>query len=319
MKTTLYSLLAAAAALGFAQAQTAYTTPVGYITTDIYGNTSNTGAGASTFVTATMLNPAVFAGATTGAPSGDTASFSGSVPTDLDGSYVLEISEGVSEGWWTTVVSSTANSIKVLDSFPGGLPTNTKITVRKFTTISNVFGDNEAGLLPFSEGAYDEIQMLSPETQQISVIVYADGWFDLGTESAAENFIIYPGTSVRVVRRGTSPLSLVTTGEVKTTKTQVDLFSSDNWFGLPNATGNTFGEMSFGSQILESDTIIVVGSDAGSGQSAVAYVSFEGEMFDLGSEAPADNLQLDGGTGFILRRPVGGASIIELPAQVIGN
>jgi hypothetical protein len=41
MKTTLYSLLAAAAALGFAQAQTAYTTPVGYTTQTLTANSYN--------------------------------------------------------------------------------------------------------------------------------------------------------------------------------------------------------------------------------------------------------------------------------------
>ena len=309
-----YSLLAAIAACGLASAQTAVTTPVGYLTTEIYGNTSAGSGGAATLVAPTLLNPVSFASSTSVAPSDDTATFTGGVPTDLDGTYLLEITEGAFEGWWTTVVSSTSTSIVVFDDFPGGLPADTKVSVRKFNTISGVFGaENSANL-----GASDFIEILDPITQATTVVVYADGWFDLASEAPAEDYIIYPGTAVRVIVQGEDPLTLVTTGEVKTTKTQVDLFEGETWVAQPFAAGGSFGALELAAKVDETDEVILYSEDGGGGQGAETFVSSGGTMFNLNSEAEAEDIVVPDSSGMVIKRPAAGASTITFPAQPIG-
>lgn len=313
MKTLSFSILAAALASGMAFAATAYTTPVGYTTTPIFGNTSGGSAGAGTLVAPTLLRPVEFAAATSAQPTGTSATFSGGVPLGLDGSYMLEITEGANEGWWTTVVSSTATGITVFDSFPGGLPANTKISVRKFNTISSVFGATNSAAI----GASDFIEILDPLTQSTTAVVYAGGWFDLVSEAPAGDYVIYPGTAVRVIVNGASPLSLVTTGEVKTTATQVDLYSGEAWVGQTFAAGGTFGALSLASKILTTDEVLLYGADGGAGQVADSYVASGGLMFNLATEENAEGVLVPDSSGMVVKRPVGSNSTITLPAQPI--
>jgi hypothetical protein len=333
MKTYAYSLLIAAAACGFAAAETAYTTPVGYITTTINGNTSSGTAGASTFVAGTLVQPAVFAGESVGAPAGTVLTFTAGVPDTLDGSYMLEITAGADEGWWSTVVSSTATSITVADSIPGAGAV--KVSIRKFNTVSSVFGNNAPGLAPFDgvSPSFDNIQILDPITQASKTIVYVtgvapDGWYDFVSSSPAENEIIYPGTAARVVRMGTTPLSLVSSGEVKTTKTQVDVYPNENWLGQSLAAGSTLGAMNFKDQIIKfdgvaaNDFIELTRPDPGSGQPADLFVAlipaFGDVMANFVTTADATNEPIPEGTGYNLKRDgAGSPSVITIPAQVV--
>jgi hypothetical protein len=264
-------------------------------------------------VAPTLLRPVEFAAATTASPTGTSATFSGGVPLTLDGTYVLEITEGANEGWWTTVVSSTANSITVFDTFPGGLPTNTKVSVRKFNTISSVFGATNSASL----GAADFIEILDPITQSTTSVVYAGGWFDLVSEAPAGDYIIYPGTAVRVIVNGASALSLVTTGEVKTTDTQVDLYSGEAWVGQTVAAGGTFGNLGLASKILGTDEVLLYGADGGFGQVADSYVASGGAMFNLATEENAETVLVPDSSGMVVKRPVGANSTVTLPGQTI--
>jgi len=308
-----FSIAALFCASGLATAEPVYTTPVGYVTTTINGNTS--GSRALTLISPTLVNPSNFTGTTTLAPSSKTATFSGEVPTGLDDAYMLEIAEGDHEGWWTSITSSTLTSVTVHDDFPLDLPANTKMVIRKFNTVQNVFGNNSLGL----DSENDFIEILDPVSKDVAVIVYFDGWFDLTTENPAEDFIIYPGTAVRVVRVGATALELVTTGEVKTTQTQVDVFSGETWIGHTLAAGASFANMNIGSQIDESDTIVVYEPDTGSGQDTTAYVAFAGEMYNLVTEASAEDVVFGPGNGFLINRPNIGATTITFPAPNIAK
>jgi hypothetical protein len=311
-----YSLLAAAALCGVALGQSATTTPVGYITIPIGGNSSGSALGASTFIGSSLVNSADFAGAAVSSPSGGKViTFSGGVPADLDGASQLEITSGSQAGWWTTITASTATTITVADDFPSGLDADVKVAVRKFTTVKDLLGDNAAGL-----DEADEVLLLDPVEQTISTLVYFDGWFNFVTEEPADGEIIYPGGGIVVVRKGPTSLSLVQTGEVKTTPTQVDVYPGVNWLAQPNPTGGTFASMQFATQILESDFLQVVNPDAGSGQSIDSFVAFDGVMFDFVTEEDASTKVLDAGSGYLIVRSSGGAqSVITIPAQVVGN
>ena len=322
MKTYLpYSLILAAAASGMASgAETAYTTPVGYITSTIGPNRSGSSAGAATFIGAALVQPATFAGAASGtvSPSGGTViTFTGGVPTGLGISSMLEITSAIQKGWWTSIASSTATTITVTDVLPAGLPANLQISVRNFSTIQNVFGNNSPGLTVYGTGPYDEIQLLKPDIQEVSVIVYAGGgWVNLATELPANNEIIYPGTAVKVIHRANTSLSVVTSGEVKTTPTQVDIFPKDNWFAQPNPTNQTFGNLNLGPQIGPTDSVDVIQTDGGSGQVVTTYVSSSGVMYNLATEADATPIDVKSAEGFLLKR-VGAANTLTLPVQVV--
>jgi hypothetical protein len=334
MKTKItYSLLAAAAACGFVQAQTtAYTTPVGYITIGIAAN----GSSADTFISASLVQPTEFAGASSASPSGlTTIIFTGGVPTTFNGLNVLEITEGASEGWWSTVVSSTSTSITISDAFPAGLPAATKISVRKHNTLKSFLGNNAPGLIDYDgENPSDEIQILDASTQQAKSYVWLtpatsetpDGiWFGLLESADATDAVIEPGSAVLVRRIGASPLSFVTSGTVKTTDTQVDVYPSFNWVGTQIAAGSTLNGMGFNTQLnvfdgesLDYDEFQFILPS----QVAVPYAAVDDgiggfTMYNLAESEDAAITSFAEGTGAIIVRTGNPASTLTVPGTVV--
>ena len=339
MKTSIsYTLLAAAMACGLAQGQTtAYTTPVGYITASIAPNTAASPAGAATYISASLDQPTSFQGAAAASPSGAaTVTFASGVPTGLNGAYVLEISNGAQEGWWSPVISSTATSVTVADIFPASLAANVSVSVKKFTTIKSLFGANTANLAIFDGvGQADEIQLLNTTTGVVSSIVYlpavvsgdpTDKWLDFVLGVSADDYIVPPGVAVRVIRYGATGTSLVSSGTVKTTKTQVDVFPTENWLGNSLATGGTIGSMGFFNTMVKydgeaaNDFLNVLAPN----QTTSQYIALDPTVgtgmldFVLGTDAAA--VPIPQGTGYVLlRNPAKAASILTIPAQTIGN
>jgi hypothetical protein len=175
---------------------------------------------------------------------GSVATFSGGVPTNLDATYVLEITSGANEGWWSTVTSSTASTITTNDAFPGGLASGTTVSVRKHNTVQSFLGENTPGIIPSDGVEGDEVQLLNPD-QTLTPVAYfpaevTDGdadWYNLATSAIANDTIIYPGTGVIIKTKSVSNLTLVSTGEVKTTDTQVDVYPGLNVIAQTAAAG----------------------------------------------------------------------------------
>jgi len=326
MKTLIpFTLAAALAASGFTHAQTAFSNSSGYITVPIAGNVAGSSAGAGTFVSAPLANLSLFAGSATASPSGgQVISFNGGVPLNLSGASMLEITNGASEGWWTTVASSTATSVTITDSFPAGLAANVAVAVRKFTTIQDVFGENEAGLIDASNSPFDEIQILDAASagQPTKTVVRSGAdWFDFVAETVANEDIIYPGTAVKVIRRGALPLSLVIKGGVRVTKTHADVFPGTNWIGQPNPVGETFGGIQVASQLnpadgANPDFIDILRPN----QSADTFVAVGANILNFVTEADANTESLPEGNGFVLKRSSSQvATTVVFPGQVISN
>ncbi len=255
------SILAILLACGSAHATTATTTPVGYVTTTIAGAGSNPSA--DSYVSCSLVQPTVFAGQSASAAS-HTVTFSGtSVPTTLDSTYVLEITSGTHAGWWSTVTSSTSSTIVVNDVVPDTSPVT--ITVRLHNTVASYLGANAPGLITFDGvSANDSVQILDPSTQASVAIAYVpasvsgaaqDGWFDLASSSPADNYIIEPGAAVKINRVGSGSLSFTSSGTVKTTPTQVDIYPTYNWIGTQLATGGTLNGMGFNTQLVLFDGV----------------------------------------------------------------
>ena len=75
--------------------------------------------------------------------------------------------------------------------------------------------------------------------------------------------------------------------------------------------------MQLGAQVLETDEVIVYNEDGGGGQASTSYVASAGEMYELLSEALAEDTRIDEGAGFIVSRGVGDAEVITFPAQPV--
>lgn len=330
-----YSLLAAAALCGVAFGQSATTTPVGYITINIAG--SGTADSADTYISPTLIQPTEFAGISNVSPSGgDLISFaSTSVPTGLDQTYVLEITSGAFEGWWSTVLSSTASSIQVNDSFPSGLPAGVTVSVRKHNTLGSFLGANAPGLITFDGvNDNDEVQVLDPVDQVVKTFAYVSAedlgapegaWFDLTQSEVANDFVIEPGSAVKVKRVGDANLSFVMSGEVKTTKTQVDLFTSFNWVGTLLATGQTLDGMTLNSQLIQFDGVsanydelqILRSTQIVEPFAAIDDGSGGATMFNLATSEVAGDEPFPEGTGVVILRTGNPASTITIPGTVV--
>lgn len=334
MKPYTYSLLAAALACGLANAETAYTTPVGYITSSV---AAATGPFADTYISPSLVQATEYAGASTSDPSGSaTISLPSGVPTTFDGKYVLEISSGAQEGWWSTVVSSTDTSVTVNDALPTGLATGTTITVRKHNTLKSFLGANSLGLIPFDGvNPSDEVQLLNPATQLVTPVAYVptaltglpDGWFDLGASAPADDYIIEPGAAINVKRVGATALTLVSSGTVKTTKTQIDIYPSYNWLGTQLASGGTLDYMNFAAQLIPFDGVVTNYDELqflDPAQLVTPYASLDPSfglgvvMGNLATSAPAGDTIFKEGTGATLKRDATtSASVLTIPGTQV--
>ena len=338
---TLVLLAAMAPASIFAQT-TAKTVPVGYISHSLAGNTTSNPFGADTYIYPTLIEGAAFAGVTTNDPSGTNAlSFASGVPTGLVGTHVIEISTGSSEGWWSEVTATTATSITTADNLPTGLGVGAKITLRKLPTLRSFFANLPTGLSivdGVNADAPDELQRFNPLTQTASAAVYAttaagvaaDGWYDIVTLTDVSDQPIYPGEGLKFKRYRTSGITLVSEGEVKITKTQVDIQPQYNWIGQTLAVGGTLGGMDFYNAFNKEDGDSGTAPEAdvletlSAAQSANIYSAVDPSLglgnilVDMVSLNDASNILLNEGTGFIIKRDATApASTMTVPAQAV--
>lgn len=330
-----FAFLGALLAVGAVNAAT--TDPVGYIT-----HTVNTQSGAETLtiLSPSLVRPDVFAGVSTVSPSGgSTITFASGVPTDLGTAHVLEIP---STGWWSTVISSTATSITINDPFPASLPANTAVSVRPHTTISSFLGANAPGLTPIGgANPADEVQILnsSQPGQPLSSYVYvpasvsgapADGWFNLADSSAADDVIIEPGSAILIKCFQGSNLTFVSTGEVKTTPTQYDVFPGLNLVGTHSAAGSTLNGMEFNNTLIQLtgsnanfDELQILEPSQALSQYAAAAPGLLGDnstVARLSDSSDAGANPFNEGTGAIIKRDAGNpASSITLPPSVVAD
>jgi len=339
MKLT-YSLILAAASCGMAfGAATAYTTPVGYITATIAGVVG--GAPSSdTMVAATLVNASVFTGVSSNDPSSThEISTTGTLPSGLNSTYYVEITSGVQEGWWSTVASVTGSTITISDAFPSGLAIGTTFTVRPHQTLKGLMGANAAGLITGTDLSADEVQILNPATQNVSAYFYATdadlagtgltaGWYN-SSGDPSDTAVIEPGTSVLVRHKAAGNLSLVQSGTVKTTKTQVDVFVGDNWVAPMLATGTTLGTCNLNTG--NTATGVQQGFDLSVDelqltnllQATSAYFAIDPSSGYSGwadaSGNPSDSIAIPADQGAVLRRKFASPAIWTAPSQTIAQ
>ena len=241
MKTTLYSLLAAAAC-GMAFGQTAYTTPVGYYNYDAK-------AGGNLFVPG-FVNSAAFAGKITAAtnnadPVLDTLTVASGVltanafnqtpasvspPFPARATHYVEITQaGANQGIVIDVVSNTNSVITLASDISALSLTGTEtITVRRHVTLSSAFAGAEATLSAYSDNA----TFYNPNgTGETYYFIGGGVWSsNLGDDDGSTRPIA-PGTGV--VFNTAADVPLTVTGEVKSTDVVVQIAGN----GVVNIVG----------------------------------------------------------------------------------
>jgi hypothetical protein len=228
MKTTIYSLLAAAAC-GIAFGQTAYTTPVGYETITLAPGTYNlTGV--------RLFNPQVAAGTFESNTATTLVDNQASFSLTSTKNYIVEFPSGAtitalgSDFVGTTLSNLTGINASYLGAY----------VVREALTIASVFGStNQAGLassananpveadliyLPDGAGGFVQIfystfvdTEAAPEDQ-----LNFFGWLNASSFAKVSNEVIYPERGYFVQTQGSvSPVVFTITGEVKKTPTTI--------------------------------------------------------------------------------------------------
>lgn len=256
-----FALLGALLAIG---ANAATTDPVGYITHTVFG--TGVSSEALTITGPALVQPDEYVGTTAADPSGlTTLTFASGVPTTFNTGDLLEITSGAEAGWWSTIMSSTDTTVVVNDAVPavGG---NVEVAVRAHNTVLGFLGDNNPGISsPASPGAVpgaDKVQFLNPSQSLTSLIFLEDavgnsvdsmgsGWFTTGFVRSDDK-VILPGTAVmfRVFSSATN-LTFTSTGSVKLTPTDVDVYVGPGategltFIAQTDAVGATLGETGF--------------------------------------------------------------------------
>lgn len=244
-KLSLLVGLASLAALVGAIADTAVTDPVGYITIPIAGNATNGAFGADTLISPSLIGKTEYSGVTSSAPTGSSLAVAAALPANVVVGQLVELKGGASEGFWSTItaVSGDKLSVTLSDAVPSGLASGQAFTIRAHTTINSFLGANLPGL-----AVTDEVQILDGASQVVNSASYytvadgapAPGWYDSNSFDKGST-IIYPGSAVKIRRKAAAATSFVQVGYVKTTKTEVDLFTGDNWVTPMLAVGAKLG------------------------------------------------------------------------------
>ena len=326
MKTYIpYSLLLAAAASGLAiGAETAYTTPVGYVSV---GNTTGPAVPANTdfYVSIPGLDrPAEFAGLV--------ASVSGSA-IDIQGTpnlaaltggipYVAKITSGAKSGLLALITANDSNTVTLAPQ-PGeslsGIVSGDKIQVQKAWTPKSLFSGNliPAGtqILAFS-GASTGTNLANDITYEFS----AGAWLDLGTFGSADDAVLYPNEGF-ILRTLSSVSTFVVSGSVPLSNSRTIISNpvtsgQDNILSFNSPVEETIGSsglgVNTGDQVLVFDDLTTNGVVVAPGLNKASVVVLEytagmpGSWLDLGTFANATNtFFLKPGQSFVYRTAVG--------------
>ncbi len=243
-----YSLLAAAAASGLAFAQTATTTPVGYVTETLK-------AGQFNLLGLTLQTPAVASGvidAESATSVTDTESNFSTLLT-AGATYILEIDGGIVQEItsWSGGALTTPQNLTTFVT-----PGTTKFKIRKAPTVADIFGaNNSAGLTATPDGDFNsaDIIYIPNNTGGFDQVFYdasTPGWVDLLFNDQANKPIVYMD-GLLIQRKG-GDLNITLSGEVKLAPTVLVTSSQFTYVGGVYPVGSTLGNSNLAASIQKS-------------------------------------------------------------------
>jgi len=241
MKTTLYSILAAAAACGMAFGETAYTTPVGYTTQTLVTGFNNVGL--------TVHLPTLAAGnlevVGTSSVQDTTVGTDFTVSLGATGRiHILEITSGTAVGKVSEISTWTADTITTVDNLSAsGVVAGDTYRIRKAPTLEQIFGTATSGG-PLTAGTSATADLVYVPTgvpnQYTQYFLNTAGAYRSVVPSAlAPNVPLVYLDGIFVNRKAAGTGSLVVTGEVKPEKAGGNLVSGFNYLGTIHPVGST--------------------------------------------------------------------------------
>lgn len=162
-------LLTSAVCLSSSQLSAVTTDPVGYITLTVKG-TGGSSSEVFSFVSPSLQNPIVGRG-TVNSVTPNNLGFSSNVFADLtlDELFFVEVTEGDPGvvGLTATIVSNSANSLETEEDISSLLSGNETVAVRKYTSISDLFGETNSSGLTSAETLSQADQILIPREPEV--------------------------------------------------------------------------------------------------------------------------------------------------------
>ncbi len=303
--------LAAAAAIALAAAPTvsaqAFSNPTGYVTETLR-------AGQFNLIGLTVHQSVEVAG-TFDTVSGTTLTSAGAFAGLQAGStYILEITSGAAEGAVQEITTFNANSITTPDDLSGQLTNSDSYTLRRASTLSDVFGEsNEAGLQEGASATVADTILVPDDSGQFDQFFYSNGGF-FGTgwrqdgQGATDmsNAVLFQTDAFFVFRRG-AEMDLVISGAVKTTDTSFALSGEFSYLSGVYPVGSTLGSsglegtLQAGPSATTADAILIF-----NGTSFDQYYFSNGGFFGTGwrldGAGSADQSGVEIPSGIIVRR-----------------
>jgi len=229
-KTNLLAILTLAATPAFLHAQTTnYSGVVGYMKISIP-------AGKATLVSFPLGSSPIFSGTFSG-KSGNSltnAAAASSLPSILvNGSneplYYVEFTSGSKSGQILEILSKNSTTLTLSDA--SSVSGNESFNIKKFTTISDVFGaNNSAGLLGADSVAGADVIWVITQGAWKQYFYYDDGamgeidplqWQTVGSMVNKGDTILDPDQGALIIRKAGSDKSVTLIGEVKSTQSFV--------------------------------------------------------------------------------------------------
>jgi hypothetical protein len=289
-----------------------------YVSTAVKISGAPAGGANYTFYSPQFVNPAVAAG-TVGSVSGTTLTDPNASWSDgqFAGGYYVEFPCGT----YVDLVSCSAagKSITLAGSPPAAVGPGTRYSVRRHTTISDIFGaHNEAGLLAgLNPSTADTVMLYSASIQSYLTAFYVnapgfEGWYS-PSFVRMENQVVPPGCGLVVKRRAVGDAIAQASGVVKEGPTRLLIKRGYNLVGtlkssLPTklrdlnlVTGDAASGLTPGVNPAQADTLMCWGvSGAFASYFYVNVPGFEG--WYTPSFVRSDDQPIAPGTAFYIQR-----------------
>jgi uncharacterized protein (TIGR02597 family) len=327
MKPYTYSLLAAIAATGLASAaDTAYTTPVGYVSLGDTTGGGNPAIKASTDVAVSipLQRPTEYAGVVASTTSGS-ITLGGTTPPVWTANqwapgaatpYLVSVKSGTEAGFVGLITANTADTLTVTPVTGGSLTNvlaNDEVIIHKAWTIISLFpsGTFPAGVRVLAYSGSASGINLPPD---LNYLWNGTNFTKSGVIS--NNDILYSGESFIIRTITTAVTSLTIAGEVPVVKSRTNIdkltvgVAQDNRVSYYSPVDEIIGNSGLSAILGAGDRVLAFDNSAsGTNKPPTENILWNGTNFTLSGSPVTTTYTLKGGRGYLIRRlqtaPVG--------------
>jgi hypothetical protein len=313
-------MLGLACASGVALAATEYNTEI-FIGTATQLQGDNGSGPRTTFFSQRMVLPLLYAGTVSSLQTASLTDTNANWSVGEFGTNGTQAYVEFNNGWMADIANSTTPTNLVLaGNLTGVASIGDSYRIRAHFTIASLFGtNNETSLQSGGNTAQaDNIQVLTPQTQQTLTVFYYDDGINHGWLTAdynpADNLAIYPEQGLLVRRVAAGNRILYVCGPVKTGLTAAPIEPGYNLVGtlksLSNLTletlniytGDPATGLASGGNTAQTDTLLVVQPDG----TTATYFYYQDNFGNQGwldaNYNPSANVLINAGSAFFVHR-----------------